>query len=150
MATYRKWKDISQFEPKKRNTKALIIGIVAAVLVVGIIIGAWAIVKPETFRGRKTITIEIHHSDDYVEKFTVKTGRLYLGEVLTDEDLIETEDGPYGFYITAAGRVSKEVAIYEQNGAYWAVYVGEEYAQAGISELPVEDGQTYKLMFCTE
>ena len=147
MATYRKINDISQFEPKKPNTKALIICAIAAVLTVALVLGALLILKPEVFRGKKTITIEIHHSDEMVETFEIKTQKLYLGEVLVDEDLVETADGPYGLYITAAGRVGKEVAIYEQNGAYWAVYEGDVYAEKGISELPIQDGVTYKLIF---
>ena len=43
--------------------------------------------------------------------------------------------------------VDGERAVYEEDGAYWALYVGEEYATNGVELTPIEDGATYKLVY---
>ena len=53
-------------------------------------------------------------------------------------------DGPYGLEIT---EVDGEKAVYTEDGAYWAVYVGEEYALSGIDTTPITEGGVYKLVY---
>ena len=37
-------------------------------------------------------------------------------------------------------------AVYSE-GAYWAIYEGEEYAMQGIDTTPIVDGGVYKLVY---
>ena len=67
-----------------------------------------------------------------------------MGVVLEKDGLITGEEGPYGMYIH---EVDGERAVYEESGAYWSFYVGEEYAQTGIDLTPIEDGAAYKLVY---
>jgi hypothetical protein len=64
--------------------------------------------------------------------------------VLTGAGLIEGEDGPYGLMISA---VDGEVADWNVDQGYWALYVGEEYATTGIDTTPVYDGSSYALEY---
>ena len=43
--------------------------------------------------------------------------------------------------------VDGEKAVYEDDGAYWALFVGEEYAMQGIDLTPVNDGDTFRLEY---
>ena len=38
-------------------------------------------------------------------------------------------------------------ADYTADGAYWALYIGEEYARTGVDTTPITDGQTYKFVY---
>ena len=43
--------------------------------------------------------------------------------------------------------VDGERAAWEENGAYWAIYVGEEYGMTGVDETPVNDGDAFSLVY---
>ena len=43
--------------------------------------------------------------------------------------------------------VDGEDAVYEEDGAYWALYEGEEYAQQGVDATPATDGGRYGLVY---
>ena len=75
---------------------------------------------------------------------TYHTDEEFLGAVLTAEGLVEGEMGPYGLMISA---VDGEEAVWEVNNAYWALYVGEEYATSGADTTPVYDGSAFKLEY---
>ncbi len=126
------------------KNKKLILGIVAAVLVVAVLIAAWAITRPKTQVGAKAITVTVVHGDGSQKDFTYHTDEAYLGAVLTGEGLVEGEDGPYGLYIKV---VDGEKAVYEEDNAYWSIYVGEEAASTGADQIPATDGGVYKLVY---
>ena len=43
--------------------------------------------------------------------------------------------------------VDGELADWNVDQGYWAVYEGEEYAMQGIDQTPVYDGSTFKLVY---
>lgn len=92
----------------------------------------------------KTFTVTVVHSDDSSKEFTYESQEEFVGPVLETAGLIEGNAGPYGLEIT---KVDGEQAIYNTDKAYWAVYVGEEYALQGIDTTPVTDGGQYKLVY---
>ncbi len=91
-----------------------------------------------------TITVMVTHSNGITNSFQYDTAEEFVGSVLQKAGLIEGNDGPYGLEITV---VDGEQAIYNTDGAYWALYEGEEYALQGIDATPVVDGGTYKLVY---
>ena len=50
----------------------------------------------------------------------------------------------YGLMITT---VDGEQAVYETDGAYWAFYVGDEYASLGVDQTPIADGDSFSLVY---
>ena len=64
--------------------------------------------------------------------------------MLLAEELITGHEDTYGLVIDS---VDGETASWEADSAYWSLYVGEEYATTGISQTPVEDGASYKLVY---
>lgn len=127
-----------------KNNKKIIIAAVALVALIAIFAGVWFATRPATSEGAKTITVEVIHADESVKTFTYHTDAEYLGEVLLAEGLIKGDDGPYGLYVT---EVDGEEAIYEDNGAYWAFYQGGEYAQLGVDQTPIADGDAFSLIY---
>ena len=127
----------------KKSTK-IIIAVAALVGAAAILLAVYMGNRPATTAGDKTIEVVVVHGDGSGKTFTYDTDAEYLGQVLQDEGLIEGEDGQYGLYITA---VDGEEAVYETDGAYWALYEGEDYAQQGIDQTPIADGGQYSLVY---
>lgn len=123
--------------------KKMWIALGAVLLVIAILVGVYVATAPKAQEGSKTITVEVVHADGSKKEFTYHTDELYLDKVLVAEGLIAEDNIVDGMFTTVDG----ETASWEQDQAYWAFYVGEEYASKGICETPVEDGNTYKLVY---
>lgn len=100
--------------------------------------------KQETPEKKVSFTVIVVHADGTEKTFTYETAEEFVGPVLTAAGLIKGNNGQYGLEIT---EVDGEQAIYATDGAYWAVYEGEEYAMQGIDTTPVVEGKTYKLVY---
>ena len=92
----------------------------------------------------KTITVTVVRKDGTTKDYTYQTREEFVGPVLEEDGLIEGNAGPYGMEIT---KVEGVPAIYTEDKAYWAVFVGEEYALQGIDTTPAVDGGVYKLVY---
>ena len=126
-----------------QNKKFLAAG-AALVVLIGLFAGVYLATRPETQVGEKTFTVEVVHSDQSKKNFTYTTDMEFVGEVLQAEGLLLGEEGPYGLMISA---VDGEQAIWEEDGAYWALFIGEEYATTGADTTPVRDGDLFKLVY---
>lgn len=91
-----------------------------------------------------TITVDVVGSDGKTTTFTIKTNAENLRGALDQEKLVQGEEGPYGLYIKT---VNGETADYETNGAYWAVYEGDQQAMTGVEGIKLTDGGHYKLVY---
>ena len=127
----------------KKSTK-MILGVVLLVVVIAALLGVYFATRPETTQGAKTFTVEVVHADGSSKTFTYHTDEEYLGTVLEAEGLIKGEMGPYGLTIF---EVDGERAVWEENGAYWAIFVNGEYGMTGVDTTPVNDGDAFKLEY---
>ena len=100
--------------------------------------------RPETSSGEKEITVTVVHKDGTQKDFTYVTEEEYLGSVLLGAGLVEGEEGAYGLMISA---VDGEIADWNVDQGYWALYIGEEYATTGVDQTPVQDGASYSLVY---
>lgn len=126
------------------SKKKLFLSIAALVLVVGLLLGLYFATRPQTQEGTKSFTVTVVHKDGSSKDFTYTSDEEFVGTVLQAEGLIEGEMGQYGLYIK---KVDGEKAVYEEDNAYWGFYIGEDYAQTGIDQTPIEDGKVYKLVY---
>lgn len=127
----------------KANKKLAAVCIAAAVLVAAFV-GVYVSTRPQTQQGEKSILVEVVHGDQTSKEFTFNTDFEYLGQVLEAEELVVFEDGAYGMFITT---VDGEQAVYEEDGAYWALYEGEDYAAQGADQTVIEDGDEFALVY---
>ncbi len=103
--------------------------------------------NPNTKEPLKTavnITVTVLHGDGETRTFPIKTNRPTLRGALEQENLVKGEDGPYGLYLH---EVDGERAVFEEDGAYWAVYIGEEMAMSGVDNIELTEGGAYKLVW---
>lgn len=126
------------------SKKKLFLSIAALALVVGLLLGLYFATRPQTQEGAKSFTVTVVHKDGTSKTFAYTSDEAFVGTVLQAEGLIEGEMGPYGLYIK---KVDGEKAVYEEDAAYWGFYIGDDYAQTGIDQTPIEDGKVYKLVY---
>ena len=126
------------------KNKKLVLAAVAIVLAIGLMVGVWMSTRPETESGSKGYTVTVIHKDGTEKVFEYRTDEEYLAGALLEEGLVSGEDSQYGLTIIT---VDGEAAVWETDSAYWAIWVGEEMAVTGASEIPVYDGSTYKLEY---
>ena len=123
------------------NSKKLILVLVALVLVVGVFAGVWFATRPQSVEGSKTFTVQIVHSDKAEKTLTFTTDAEKLGAFLEAEGVIIGSGD--GMFHTVDG----EKADWSVNQSYWALYLNDKYATAGIYDTDIVDGTVYKLEY---
>ena len=118
--------------------------ITALALLVTVMVALYLKLRPQSVEGDKHITVTVVHKDGTDKEFTYDTNEEYLGTVLQGAGLIEGEEGPYGLMIST---VDGELADWNVDQGYWALYVGEEYATTGIDQTPIHDGDVSSLVY---
>ena len=126
-----------------KNKKLIVIAL-ALVVVIGALLGVYMATRPQTAEGAKTVTVTVVHADGSVKDITCHTDEEYLDKALMNDGLIAGEDGPYGLTLIT---VDGEDAVWDTDNAYWCIYIGEEMATVGISQIPVYDGSVFKLEY---
>lgn len=129
---------------QKTNKRRWWIALVALIVVAAILAGLYFLFRADPPEGDKTVTVKVVHADQSEKEFTYETDDEYLGELLLDEELAEGETSEYGMYIT---KVDGEQAVFETDGAYWALYENGEYASTGADQTVLDDGDEFSLVY---
>ncbi len=129
------------------KNKKLIITAAALLALVAVLLGVYFATRPQTSQGSKNYTVTVVHGDGSTKDFHYATEQKYLGPALLEAGLVEGEQGEYGLYIKT---VDGEDAIYEVDGSYWSLYIGESYATTGVDQTPVHDGDSFRLVRTSE
>ncbi len=102
--------------------------------------------KEKPVDGQKSITIEVVTKDETSSVYEASTDGEYLIDAMNAADglTFEGEDGPYGMEIKSINGVR---ADYTLDGAYWSFYEGDAYCNYGVSQQPIEDGDSFKIVY---
>lgn len=95
--------------------------------------------------GKTEFAFTVTDEDGNETKFQIHTDKEMVGEALTELGLIAGEESEYGLYVKTVNGITVD---YDKDGKYWAFYVNGEYAQTGVSDTAVTEGDTYS--FCIE
>ena len=131
-------------QKSKVSKKGIIIAVIALVVVAGVFCGIYFFLLPKTSQGSKTYTLTVVHADKSAKDFTYHTDEEYLGAALKNEKIISGTESAYGLMVEV---VDGEQAIWDKDGAYWAFYIGDEYANTGVDATPVNNGDRFKLEY---
>lgn len=136
---------MSASQPQKTNKK-LLIGLpvlVAIAILFGIV---YANFSPKPVSGAKELSIEVVDDTAASQSYTVHTDAEYLRQALEETEglTIEGTESEYGLMVETVNGIR---ADYNADGAYWAFYLGDEYCNYGIDEQPVQDGESYKIVY---
>lgn len=85
------------------------------------------------------ITVDLEGNET---TYNITTDKKTVGEELIAQGIIEGEQGDYGMYIKTVNGLTLD---WDTHAKYWAFYIGEEYATAGVDMTDAEDGTTYIL-----
>ena len=129
---------------QKTNKRRWRIALVALIVVAAILAGLYFLFRADPPEGDKTVTVKVVHADQSEKEFTYETDDEYLGELLTEEGLVEGEVSEYGMYIT---KVDGEQAVFETDNAYWALYENGEYASTGVDQTVLDNGDEFSLVY---
>jgi hypothetical protein len=126
-----------------KNKKMILIA-VALLTCVAAMLGIFLGTRPETVTGTKTITVTVVHKDGSEKVFTCATEEEYLGKVLVNENIVVGSYGEFGLYFDTA---DGEKADWNVDNGWWQVFIGEEAAITGADQIPVANGDTFKLVY---
>lgn len=124
--------------------KKIWIALGALVLVVALMVGIFVLTRPEAQEGAKTVTVTVIHKEDKTPKeFVYHTDEEFLGPLLVAEGLIPEGNIVSGMFDTVDG----EKADWNVDEGWWGLYKGEEMANVGINEMPIADGDSFRLVY---
>lgn len=126
---------------EQKNIKKIPIALIGLIVVIAVFFGVYRFTRPTAVQGAKTITVEVIHKDASQKTFEYHTDREYLGEVLTDEELVSGEEGAYGMFITT---VDNETAD-DANQEWWCITKNNERLDTSADQTPIADGDKYEL-----
>ena len=130
-----------------KNRKKIVFAVLALALVIGILLGVYYGTRPEAVEGGKNVTVLIVHKDGTKKKLEYATDLEYLADLLLEKELVTGyASEEYGFTIESVDGVT---ADWNADGAYWALYEGEEYATTSAAGIVLTDGGLYKLVYET-
>ena len=135
---------------KTSNKKAIAIGAVILAALVLVFVTIFLLTRPSANAGGKNITIEVTKSTGDTVDYKLSTDAEFLKEAMD-----ELAGNGSGFSYSGTGSdyglmvdtVNGEKAVYDNDGAYWALYVNGEYGQYGADSQPVADGDTYTFKY---
>lgn len=131
---------------KNKKTLYSVIGIILAI---AIMFGLYKAFGPKPQSGSKSVTVEVVDDKGNINAYGEKTDAEFLKEVMdeiskTTDFSYEGTDSEYGLYITAINGIT---ADYNTDGAYWAIYVNDDYGMYGADQQPVADGDKYSFVY---
>lgn len=126
---------------EKKNTKKIIFALAALAAVIVVLFAVYYFTKEKTTAGSKTITVEVVHKDGKSVSFEYTTEKEYLGEVLTEEKLIDGETSEYGMFITTADGETAD----DSNQEWWCITKGGERLNSSVDTTPIKDGDKFEL-----
>ena len=126
------------------KNKKMILVAVALIACVAVMLGIFLTTRPDTVAGSKTVTVTVVHKDGSEKVFTCHTEEEYLGQVLVNENIVVGNYGEFGLYFDTA---DDEKADWNVDNGWWQVFVGEEAAITGADQIPIADGDTFKLVY---
>lgn len=99
---------------------------------------------PSVAENKYTITFVMVDDKGESHNYTISTGSDNLREALEGENLISGSETGYGLMVDTVCGIR---ADYSKDGAYWALYIGENYAMTGVDDTKLTDGGVYKFVY---
>ena len=121
--------------------KKLLIG--CGALVVACLLAAVLYIQtqPGTTEGAKAIDVVVVHGDGTEATFQYQTDAEYLGDVLTENGLVEGTESSYGLFITTVDGETADDSLQQ----WWCITREGEMLSTGADQTPIADGERYEL-----
>ena len=133
---------------KKKFSWKGIVGVVAFVVLIVAFAFCYNTFREKPVEGSKSIVIDVVNKAGDTAEYFLHTDAHYLQQAMDEAAeyglTYVGDEGPYGLSVP---EVNGEVADYNVDQSYWAFYVNDEYCNYGISTQPVEDGDTFSIVY---
>ena len=127
------------------KNKKLFIAALVLVLIIGAMFGIYAATRPEAVEGEKNVTVVIVYEDGSEKKLEYATSCESLADLLLEKELVTGYSSEeYGFTIESVDGITLDWSI---DGAYWALYEGDEYATTSAAGIMLTEGGIYRLVY---
>ena len=123
---------------KKRH---LIIGLAVLIVLCAAAFLLYRQFAPQTSGGEKKISVTVIHGDKTEKTFNYQTDAEYLGEVLTEENLVTGDNGDYGLFITEADGETAD----ESRQQWWCITKGGETVNTSADQTPIHDNDQFEI-----
>ncbi len=90
--------------------------------------------------GSRQFALTVADKEGNETRFEIHTDQETVGEALVEIGLISGDEGEYGLYVKTVNGIT---ADYDKDGVYWAFYINDEYATAGVDATAIEEGNSY-------
>ena len=97
--------------------------------------------RPEPTEGAKAIDVVVVHGDGSEATFQYHTDAEYLGDVLTENGLVEGTESSYGLFITTVDGETADESLQQ----WWCITREGEMLSTGADQTPIADGEQYEL-----
>lgn len=123
-----------------------IIGVICLILLVAVMAVTYVSFSEKGVFGNKHIKIQVVSEHGIINNYSVDTNEKYLLGAMEETPGLqfEGEDGMYGFVVNSVNNVKADL---NSGQAYWAFYVNGEYCSYGVSEQPINDGDTFRIVY---
>lgn len=132
----------------RKSNKKLIISCAVLAVLIAVFAVFFFVFGPKASEGSKSVTLTVVDDTGSKTVYEAKTDAAYLSEVFEEIDNLSVEgsQGDYGLYIETVNGLT---ADYNKDGAYWSIYVNNEYGQFAADAQPVTDKDEYSLVYET-
>ena len=122
----------------KKTTRILVAVLAVLAVAVGVL---FAVTRPETSAGSKTITVTTVFADGSEKVHEISTDAEYLYDAVAD--FLTGSDSEYGFFITGVDGYEADSAAEE----WWSICdANGEPLATGVSSTPIADVDSYQLV----
>ena len=134
---------------QKKQNKALLLCAILLLLAVFAFTLLYGMFSPQPAEGDKAIQIQVVDDKQQSTDYQIHTDASYLRQALEETDglTFSGTEGAYGLMIETVNGIT---ADWEQNQAWWSIYVNDELANYGVDNQPVADGDRFRLQYTTE
>ncbi len=133
---------------QKDNTSKVVLAVAIIFILTGIFVIVWGFFGPNATIGKKNIRLSVVDDSGKTTVYEMMTEATVLKEVMDElADKGFTYDGVEDQFGIMIHTINGVRATYEQDDAYWAFYLNDEYCQYGISTQPVNDGDQFSIVY---
>ena len=93
---------------------------------------------------QKSFTFEVTDATGNTTSQTISTTEATVGAALIEKGLIEGDDTDFGLMVSHVNGIR---ADFNEDGAWWAIYIDGEMAMAGVDSIDIEEGVTYAFVY---
>ena len=133
-------------EQKSSKKTILIVSCVLVVLIAAAAI-IYAVTRPATHQGAKTVTVKVITGDTEADTktFTLHTDQEFLRGALEEQKLIKGSESEYGMFVTEVNGVKAD----DTKQQWWCFTKGGETLMTGVDTTPIADGDVFEITLTT-